>query len=254
MRDVYLKKTAMAFTLMLFTIASSGCATKKFVRARVDPLDRRVTDLESKTKEHTDDIDELQKGVSRASEQAATADQKAVAADQKAVTADQKAETADQKAAQAGQQASAAKSFAQQGLSNMDRRVDALNHYQLAFNDSVLFAFNSSKLTDEAKAQLDQAASRLTPEQPFVIEIQGFTDKTGPANYNLTLSRNRANAVVRYLTLEHKIPLYRIHVLGLGSEAPVADNSTRDGRKLNRRVEIRLFTAGEKTEAAKLNE
>ena len=54
----------------------------------------------------------------------------------------------------------------------------------------------------------------------------------------------RAQAVVRYLTLEHDVPLYRIHVMGFGSESPVADNKSRDGRQQNRRVEVSVYKAG----------
>jgi outer membrane protein OmpA-like peptidoglycan-associated protein len=50
--------------------------------------------------------------------------------------------------------------------------------------------------------------------------------------------------VVRYLTGEGKIPLFRVNTVGYGESIPAADNKTRDGRKLNRRVEVRIYTAG----------
>jgi OOP family OmpA-OmpF porin len=71
--------------------------------------------------------------------------------------------------------------------------------------------------------------------------VQGFTDKTGGAEYNAALSERRAEAVARYLTTEHKIPVRSISMLGEGYAAPVADDKTRDGRKMNRRVEVRLW-------------
>ncbi len=74
-----------------------------------------------------------------------------------------------------------------------------------------------------------------------MIEVQGFTDKTGPASFNETLSQERADAVARYLANEHKIPVRSISTLGSGYALPVADDKTRDGRKQNRRVEVRLY-------------
>ena len=71
--------------------------------------------------------------------------------------------------------------------------------------------------------------------------MEGFTDKIGSKQYNLELSRRRADAVVRYLTENGHVPLVKIHVLGLGEDEPAADNHTRDGRKQNRRVEIRIM-------------
>jgi OOP family OmpA-OmpF porin len=74
-----------------------------------------------------------------------------------------------------------------------------------------------------------------------VIEIQGFTDKTGPAAFNETLSERRAEAVARYLAVEYKIPVRNLTMLGEGYAQPVADDKTRDGRKQNRRVEVKLW-------------
>jgi outer membrane protein OmpA-like peptidoglycan-associated protein len=75
----------------------------------------------------------------------------------------------------------------------------------------------------------------------FVIEVQGFTDKTGSSTINERLSQQRAQEVARYLANEYKIPVRSISLLGSGYAQPVADDKTRAGRKLNRRVEVRLF-------------
>jgi outer membrane protein OmpA-like peptidoglycan-associated protein len=76
----------------------------------------------------------------------------------------------------------------------------------------------------------------------YFIGVQGFTDSTGASAANIELSRRRAAAVVRYLTLDRKVPLFRVNTIGYGKESPAADNKTRDGRKQNRRVEVTLFT------------
>ena len=64
----------------------------------------------------------------------------------------------------------------------------------------------------------------------------------GNAGYNQELSQRRAMTVARYLSAEHEIPLRRIQMLGIGSEKPVADNKTREGRMQNRRVEVKVYT------------
>ena len=83
--------------------------------------------------------------------------------------------------------------------------------------------------------------AKLQGNNNYVLEIQGFTDASGGAASNLELSRKRADEVVRYVTLKHNIPLRRIHVLGLGEDAPNADNSNRAARKQNRRVDINVY-------------
>jgi outer membrane protein OmpA-like peptidoglycan-associated protein len=228
---------------LLVTGASTGCATKKFVRQTVAPIEAKVGELEKKTTEQGADIEELEKSVSRAAERAETANAAAAAANQEAVRAGERASAA-------GKAAEEARSLAQKGLHRADdveqalgARIENMDNYVPVSTETVLFGFNRSDLTDEAKAQLDTFARSVTERKHYRIEVQGFADRSGPQDYNLELSRKRAAAVVRYLTLQHKIPLHRIHVMGYGSEAPVADNTTREGRKRNRRVEVRLLAA-----------
>ena len=91
----------------------------------------------------------------------------------------------------------------------------------------------------------------------YVVEVQGFTDRTGSKLYNLQLSERRADAVVRYLTAEKNVPLVRIHRIGYGIDKPTAPNNTRKGRKENRRVEVRVLTPqgspGSQTAASSAN-
>jgi outer membrane protein OmpA-like peptidoglycan-associated protein len=108
----------------------------------------------------------------------------------------------------------------------------------------VLFKFNSDKLEPEAKQALDQLTSgQLGTLKRYFIAIQGFTDKIGTPEYNLELSRRRAQAVQTYLVAQHNVPVYRIQIVGLGEEKPVNDEKTREDRSKNRRVEVTLFSA-----------
>jgi outer membrane protein OmpA-like peptidoglycan-associated protein len=104
-------------------------------------------------------------------------------------------------------------------------------------DDRVRFGFDSSELSDAARAMLDDLAADLRQRNENVyIEIQGHTDATGSDDYNLDLGRQRAEAVQRYLNLRHGVALHRMSVVSYGESAPVADNDTRDGRSANRRV------------------
>ena len=116
-----------------------------------------------------------------------------------------------------------------------------MNKYQMAKTETVLFGLDKSNLTTDAKQQLEDLAKQASSTDRYVIEIQGFTDKTGSAGYNDVLSQRRAETVARYLAIEYKIPVRNITMLGEGYAAPVADDKTRDGRKQNRRVEVKLW-------------
>ena len=104
-------------------------------------------------------------------------------------------------------------------------------------DDRVRFGFDSSELSDAARAMLDDMAADLRQRNENVyIEIQGHTDATGSDDYNLQLGQQRAEAVQRYLNLRHAVALHRMSVVSYGETAPVTDNDTRDGRAQNRRV------------------
>jgi OmpA-OmpF porin, OOP family len=111
----------------------------------------------------------------------------------------------------------------------------------------VLFKFNQFALTPEAKQDLDNLAGQVKPDRRFFIAVEGFTDDVGTKQYNEALSRRRADSVVEYLVAQHDIPIYRIHMVGLGEEKPVDDARNRAARAKNRRVEVKVYTADQVT-------
>ena len=104
------------------------------------------------------------------------------------------------------------------------------------------FGFDEFRLLPEATAAIDAFVGKLIDENRGVfLEIQGHTDSTGPEEHNLVLGQQRADAVREYLYKHHHIPLHRMDVISLGSSQPLTDNATRDGRAMNRRVEILVY-------------
>lgn len=227
------RSTAM-FSAALLMFVGTGCATKKHVRGVVAPVEARVSAAEKRAAEQQAAIGELETGVSRADERAMDAERKASAAGQSAERANQAAQTAHNRASEAYQLSESTRNR----LSELSENID---NYKLVTSENVLFGLNRHTLTPEAKAKLDEAVKQLEGTRNYVLEIQGFTDATGSAALNLELSRKRADAVVRYLTTEHNIPLRKINVLGIGEDDKTADNKTREGRKMARRVEIKVF-------------
>ncbi len=121
-----------------------------------------------------------------------------------------------------------------------NKRINELDQYDLVKTVTVVFPVNSAKLTNNGKAQLDELASNAPGAKNYLVEVQGFTDWTGKASKNLQLSQNRADAVVQYLTMKHKIPLRRITMpMGYGETQSVA--KTAKERAQERRVEVRIL-------------
>ena len=128
------------------------------------------------------------------------------------------------------------------GVNETNERISALDDYVPQTTTAVNFKVNSAVLTPEAKAKLDELATRALNTKGYVIEVAGFTDATGSIQKNRILSQNRADAVIRYLVENHQIPLRRVVTpYGYGKSNPVADNTTREGREQNRRVEVKLL-------------
>jgi outer membrane protein OmpA-like peptidoglycan-associated protein len=130
---------------------------------------------------------------------------------------------------------------ANQGVTNVNNRVNTLDDYDQKLAATVYFKTGSARLSDEAKKDLDDLVQKTKELKGYVVEVAGFTDTTGKRAFNEELSDRRANAVVRYLE-ENDVPLRRILTpAGLADSHSVADNKTKDGRKMNRRVEVKVF-------------
>ncbi len=237
---------------MLLSLMGSGCvATHKYVAKTISPVESRVTATEQKNTDqdkqladHAKDIDSLTTDLSRTKERVTDADSKAVAAGQSAQRAGERADNAQRAADGAQKSADGARTLAErtnQRADVIEKNMEAMNKYQMAKSATVLFNLNQSTLTKDGKAELDELAKETEGKDRYIIEVQGFTDKTGSATGNERLSQARAEAVTRYLVNEHKIPVREITMLGSGYALPVADDKTREGRKQNRRVEVRLW-------------
>jgi OmpA-OmpF porin, OOP family len=131
---------------------------------------------------------------------------------------------------------------ARQQAAAVNERVDALDDYDVQANVAVTFRVNSAVLSAQAKEQLDEFAAKTANAKAYTIEVSGHTDSTGSEAKNFRLSRERAEAVVQYLAVNHKIPLRRfVTPMGYGKTEAVADNTTAGGRAQNRRVEVKML-------------
>lgn len=128
------------------------------------------------------------------------------------------------------------------GVGATNERISALDDYTVQQVTTVNFKLGSAVLSPEAKAQLDTMAQQITSAKNYMVEITGFADATGSMDLNRRLSQRRADAVVRYMAENHNVPLRRmITPFGYGEMQAVADNTTRDGRAQNRRVEVKML-------------
>ena len=131
---------------------------------------------------------------------------------------------------------------ARQEVTRVDQRVTALDDYDQSAAVSVTFHVNSAVLSPEAKQQLDEFAVKALAAKAYMIEVSGHTDSTGSEARNNRLSRDRADAVMQYLAVHHKIPMRRFSSpMGYAKAEPVADNRTAAGRAQNRRVEVKML-------------
>jgi outer membrane protein OmpA-like peptidoglycan-associated protein len=123
-----------------------------------------------------------------------------------------------------------------------NERISALDDFDVQETVSVNFRVNSAVLSPDAKTQLDALAQRAMAAKGYMIEIAGHTDATGSEAKNFRLSRARADSVVQYLAVTHKIPLRRfVTPMGYGKTEAVAENTTAAGRAQNRRVDVKII-------------
>ena len=228
---------------------TGGCATKKYVRQTTAPVQAKVDQVAEQANKQGQEIQESRTQIKQVDEKASSG---ISAAQERAQTADTRAGEALNRAGEAMTRATQATEMANQNtqaVTELRQTVSNLDDYKMATEVTIPFNFNKHALTDQAKQELDQLAANLGKFKRYFIAVEGYTDRTGAASYNDELSRKRADAVMTYLVAKHDIPVYRIHMIGLGEQKPVEDARTRAARAKNRRVEVKLFTADQAASA-----
>lgn len=130
------------------------------------------------------------------------------------------------------------------GVNATNQRISSLDEFVVQNTSTVNFRVGSSKLSRESQAELDNVAAMAMTMRGYYLEITGFASADGSTAANKRLSQQRAQAVIDYLITTHNVPLRRIgQSYGYGETNAIADNSTRDGRAENRRVEVKILVS-----------
>jgi len=131
---------------------------------------------------------------------------------------------------------------ANQGVTAVNGRVSDLDNYQTAETATVYFRLSSAALSDQAKQDLQGLAQKALQQKGYLIQVAGYADKTGNAARNQQLSDQRATAVINYLQQQCNVPIHRILApAAMGTSHEAASNDTAEGRKMNRRVEVKVL-------------
>ena len=202
-------------------------ARKKYVQKQLSPVRDRVNELDELTAENSKNIKDVD---SRAQEGIRLASAKANEADQHATDAGNRAQQANQTAQQATTR-----------ITTVENVVSNIDQYKPNTQTEIRFRAGQNVLSKRAKEALDQMAEPLKNQRGYIIEVQGFS--SGRGQTAIANSQRMAESVVRYLVLNHDVPVYRIYLLGMGN-APV-QASTQNGTKAKRtsggRVEVSLL-------------
>lgn len=199
-------------------------ARKKYVNRQLDPIRGRVNELDELTAKNSRMIAEVD---ARATEGIRNAMNKANEADAHAVDAGNRAD-------QANQTAQAANTH----VTSVETTVSKLDQYQAVTQAEIRFRPGQQALSKNAKEALDQIAGTLKGQRGYILEVQGFSPGSGGTA--IENSREMAQMVVRYLVLNHDIPVYRIYTVGMGN-APISTEDGKMQRARGGRVEVSLM-------------
>jgi len=241
-----MKQFILTSLIVTGALLAGGCATKKYVRQTVDPVSGKLDQVAQKSDQQGQSLDQTKQaldqtnksldGTKQSLDQTRATQEKDEtninAANERAVSAGSRADDAARKADQVGRD-----------LGDLKNTVANLDDYKQVAETTINFKFNSDKLASDAKQSLDQMVANQNRYKRFFVAVEGFTDQVGGADYNAALSRRRADAVVEYLVAEHAIPIYRIHMVGLGKMKPVEEGTSRAANAKNRRVEVAVYSA-----------
>jgi outer membrane protein OmpA-like peptidoglycan-associated protein len=204
-------------------------ARKKYVARQTQPIRDRINELDELTASNSKAIKDTD---ARAQQGIQLASAKASEADQHAIDAGNRAQAAQQTAQQA-----------QTRLNTVEQVVTNIDQYQPATQTEIIFKPGQTVLSQNAKSALDEMATPLKEQHGYVVEVQGFS--SGHGQMAIATSQKMAESVVRYLVLNHDIPVYRIYLVGMGN-APLpsatASGDEKPKKRMNGgRVEISLL-------------
>ena len=203
-------------------------ARKKYVARQTQPIRDRINELDELTAANSRTIKDTD---ARAQQGIQLASAKANEADQHAIDAGNKAQAAQQTAQQANTR-----------LTTVEQVVTNIDQYQAATQTEIRFKAGQTVLSQNAKNALDEMAVPLKNQRGYVVEVQGFA--SGRGQVAISNSQKMAESVVRYLVLNHDIPVYRIYLVGMGNApvpSSVAEGEAKPKRITGGRVEISLL-------------
>jgi outer membrane protein OmpA-like peptidoglycan-associated protein len=200
-------------------------ARKKYVQRQTEPIRDRVNELDELTSQNSKQIKDVD---SRATAGIKLASDKANEADQHAIDAGNKATTAQQSAQQVTTR-----------VQTVETVVSNIDQYKAQNQTEIRFRPGQTALSKNAKDALDSMAGNLKGQRGYIIEVQGFS--SGKGQTAITTSQKMAESVVRYLVLNHDIPVYRIYLVGMGNAPVASDDATKSKRISGGRVEVSLL-------------
>ena len=201
-------------------------ARKKYIARQTQPIRDRINELDELTAANTRAIKDTD---ARAQQGIQLASAKANEADQHAIEAGNKAQAAQQTAQQAHTR-----------LNTVEQVVTNIDQYQPTTQTEILFKPGQTVLSQNAKNALDEMATPLKSQRGYVVEVQGFS--SGHGQVAISNSQKMAESVVRYLVLNHDIPVYRIYLVGMGNApTPASASDAKPKRITGGRVEISLL-------------
>jgi len=204
-------------------------ARKKYVNRQLDPVRGRVNELDELTSQNAKMIKDVD---ARATEGIRMASAKANEADMHAIDAGNRAQAAHQTIQQANTK-----------LTNVEQVVGNIDQYQPVTQAEIRFRAGQTLLSKNAKQALDEMATPLKDQKGYIVEVQGFSSGKGVAA--VQNSQHMAEAVVRYLALNHDIPIYRIYTVGMGNApVPASAEGEKPRRTIGGRVEVSVLKNG----------
>jgi outer membrane protein OmpA-like peptidoglycan-associated protein len=211
----------------------SACATKKFVREQVGATETKLGQR----------VDTQETELRQASERTGANTQALEATHQRLQSVDSQMGEVSALAKDAKKEAGTVGEALRETDTRLTQRFANRNKYSALETKSIYFDFNKADLRDEGINELEDVAKALKADPNAVVELQGFADSRGADQYNYRLTRDRVDAVVRYLVQRHGIELRRVHSVGMGKEPQAAGAPAgKDALAKSRRVDVVLLS------------